>query len=55
MKGEDIVDAAIESGSHPLVIRLPNGNLIGTIDYEYSHNKRGEPILVIVAGREIKK
>ena len=54
MKCSEIIDAAIESAGDSLVIELPNGDRISTKDYRYDHNKRGEPILVIIAGREIK-
>jgi hypothetical protein len=55
MKSGEIVDAAIESSHHPLVVELPNGQQLATKGYQFGSNKRGEPVLIIQAGRELSK
>lgn len=51
MKAGNIIDAAIEMSHRPLIIQLPNGQQLTTKDYHYGHDKRGEPVLVIDAGK----
>lgn len=53
MKCNDIVDAVMESANLPLIVEMPNGVQMVTTDYEHGENKRGEPVLIIKAGRKL--
>lgn len=53
MKSGEITDATIESSDHPMIVELPNGIQMVTTGYLYGHNKRGDPVLIIKAGRKL--
>lgn len=53
MKCNEIIDSVIESANQPLIVEMPNGVQMVTTGYMYGTNKRGEPVLVIKAGRKI--
>lgn len=55
MKAGEIIDAAIQENKSDIVIELPNGQRIATTGYYHSDNKRGEPVIVITAGRKVGK
>lgn len=51
MRAGEIVDAAIAESNRPLIIELPNGQQITTNGYDYGTDKRGNPVLIIKAGK----
>jgi hypothetical protein len=51
MKAGEIVDAAITESNSPLIIEMPNGQQITTSGYSYGTDKRGDPVLIIKAGK----
>ena len=53
MKCHEITDATIEMGNQSLVVEMPNGVQMVTNDYTFGENKRGEPVLIIKAGRKL--
>jgi len=53
MKADKIIDACIEYSGKPVVVELPNGVQMVTTDYSHGYNKKGEPVLIIHAGRKL--
>lgn len=51
MKGKEIVDPVIEATNMAIEVELPNGQRMTTKNYRFDSNKRGEPVLVILAGK----
>lgn len=54
MKGGELVDVGIQEQNSQVVIELQNGQRIATNRYYHDISKRGEPIIVIQAGRKLK-
>jgi len=54
MKAEKLIDVCISSANCQVVIELGNGHRLSTSDYYYSTNKKGEQIILIKTGREMK-
>ena len=54
VKASDIVDAAIEIGNGSIEVEMPNGSRVVTRGYTWGENKRGQPVLVILAGKDRK-
>ena len=52
MKAGEIIDAVIEERGSPIVVEMPNGQQITTIGYEHGTDKRGNPVLIIKAGKK---
>lgn len=55
MKAKNIIDAAIENSNNAMIVEMPNGSQVSITGFRYGSNKRGEPVLVLVAGRETGK
>ena len=53
MKATEIIDSVLECANQSIVVELPNGVRMVTTGYAYGENKRGEPILIIKAGRKL--
>ena len=51
MKAGEIIDAAIEGSKCPIVIEMPDGKQITSTGYYHSSDKRGDPVIVIIAGK----
>ena len=54
MKAQSLIDACIESAPNPVVVELHTGERVAVTGYRYGENKRGEPVLVLVAGGKRK-
>ncbi len=52
MKTEEIIDAILECKNEPIVVELANGQRIPTYGYDFGTNERGDPILIIKAGKK---
>ena len=55
MKANDIIDVAIEYSGRAIIIEMPNGDQVTTTGYAHGSNKKGEPVLIIRAGKKLKK
>jgi len=55
MKAGEIVDMAIEHSRSSVVIELPDGTQTASIKCDYGLNNKGEPVLIIYAGKKIKR
>lgn len=53
MKAGELTDTTIAQPKSQIVIELPNGQRIATNDYWHGRNGKGEPIIVIKAGRKL--
>ena len=53
MKLGELTDTSIQESESHIVIEMPNGTRMSTIDYYHDQNKRGEDIIVIRAGRKL--
>jgi len=52
MKAGDLTDITIEESRVPVVVEMPDGKQVTTTGYYCGSNKRGEPVLVICAGKK---
>lgn len=53
MKLERLTDISIEEPKTQVVIQLPNGQLVSTLDYKFDLSKKGDPIIIIKTGRKL--
>lgn len=51
MKAGELVDMAIQFAERPIVIQMPNGHQVTTTGFRVGDDKRGDPVLVIHAGK----
>lgn len=52
MKASELTDITIEEPTSPVVIETPDGKQMTTTGYYCGTDKRGDPVLVICAGKK---
>ena len=55
MKAEELTDVCISEPESQIVIELQNGQKLATKSYRHAVNKKGEPIIIVIVGRNIEK
>ena len=55
MKAGEIVDSVMEEAPNQIVVQLANGQRLPITSYEHGEDARGNPVLVLVAGKREKR
>ena len=51
LKIGELTDVSIQEQNSPVVVEMPNGHQVTTTGYHFGTDKRGNPVIIIRAGK----